>query len=74
MFGCRSQDGAARAHLDGGDSAPEQHDEPVTMAGPKQTGVLAQRTDHVIDHLVFVYVFGSFVRHVHVFSANEMYP
>jgi hypothetical protein len=68
-----SNNGAAGPHLDRGDAPSVQDDEPVAMPGPKDTVVLAEGRDHVIDHLGFADVVGSLKRHVYLFATNEPY-
>jgi len=66
-----SQDRTARRHLDGGNATPVQDDEPVTVSGLKDTGVLRKRGDDVPDDLVDVLRVGFLVGDVHVFASGE---
>jgi len=67
----RSQDRAARRHLNGGNPPAVQHHEPVTMPAAKHTGILGKRRNDLLDDLVYVDGVGLFVRDVHVIAASQ---
>jgi hypothetical protein len=69
--GCRSENRAARCHLNGGDAPAEKHDEPVTVAGAKQAGVLGKRRDDMLGDLVRVGRVGFVVLDVQMIPADE---
>ena len=67
----QSEDRAARGHLNGCDAPAEQHDEPVTVAGAKQAGVLGERRDDMLGDLVRVGRAGFLVPDVQLIAADE---
>ena len=69
--GCQSEDRAARCHLNGGDAPAEQHDEPVTVAGANQAGVVGKRRDDMLGDLVRVGRAGFLVPDVQVIAPDE---
>jgi hypothetical protein len=69
--GCESEDRAARRHLDGRHPPAEQDDEPVTVAGAEEAGVLGQGRDGTLGGLVRIGRAGVVVPDVQVIAADE---
>jgi hypothetical protein len=49
---CSSQDGAEQSHLEGGNAAAVQQEDPVTVRAAQYPCVLRQGRDGVLKHLV----------------------
>jgi hypothetical protein len=65
------QDGAPGRYLHGGYTPCVEHQQPIAVAAPQDTGLLRQRGDDAVYHLVFVARIPVLVLDVHGVTADE---
>lgn len=65
------QDGTAGRYLHGGYTPGVEHQQSIAVAASQDTGLLRERGDDVIDHLVFTPRIPVLVRDVHAVTADE---
>ncbi len=66
-----SQHGAARRNFDRGHTPAVEHDEPITVFGAQNSGILCQCREHMLHEFALVFDVGIVVRDVHAFAADE---